>query len=74
VSGRAVEVVFCFDRHAATDLSVAYAILVPARRARTGRAGPSPHRLRRARQGDLFGSERVQQHACDRVIDGGGGD
>jgi predicted site-specific integrase-resolvase len=39
MSGRAVEAVFCFDRHAATDLSVAYAILVPARRARIGRSG-----------------------------------
>ena len=28
-----------FDRHAATDLSVAYAISVPQRRARTARAG-----------------------------------
>ena len=26
------------------------------------------------RQGDLFGGERVQQHTCDRVIDGGGRD
>ena len=36
--GREVEAVFVFDRHAATDLSVAFAILVPQRRARLGRA------------------------------------
>src|SRR2546421_10658379 len=35
-----VETEFVFDRHAATDLSVAYAILVPQRRAPTMRAGP----------------------------------
>ena len=39
MSGREVETQFVFDRHAATDLSVAYGILVPQRRARTGRAG-----------------------------------
>ena len=39
VNGGQVEAVFVFDRHAATDLSVAYGILVPQRRARTGRAG-----------------------------------
>ena len=39
MNGRQVETVFVFDRHAATDLSVAYGILVPQRRARTGRAG-----------------------------------
>ena len=36
MSGRVVETVFVFDRHAATDLSVVYAILVPQRRARIG--------------------------------------
>ncbi len=35
---RVVEAQFVFDRHAATDLSVAYAILVPQRRARIDRA------------------------------------
>jgi hypothetical protein len=30
---------FVFDRHAAADMSVAYAILVPLRQTRTGRAG-----------------------------------
>ena len=36
---RRVEAEFVFDRHAATDLSVAYGILVPPRRARIARAG-----------------------------------
>ena len=44
MSGRVVETVFVFDRHAATDLSVAYSILVPERAARLiaapGPAGP----------------------------------
>ena len=39
VNRRRVEAEFVFDRHAATDLSVAYAILVPQRRARIARAG-----------------------------------
>ena len=39
VSDRAVEAEFVFGRHAATELSVAYAILVPQRRARIARAG-----------------------------------
>ena len=43
VNGRRVEAEFVFDRHAATDLSVAYAILVPQRRARTGRPGQEGH-------------------------------
>ena len=33
-----VETEFVFDRHGATDMSVAYAILVPQRRARIDRA------------------------------------
>ena len=37
MSDRAVETEFVFGRHAATDLSVAYAILVPQRRARIAR-------------------------------------
>ena len=44
MSGRVVETVFVFDRHAATDLSVAYDILVPEPAARpiaaSGPAGP----------------------------------
>ena len=39
MNDRVVETEFVFDRHAATDLSVAYAILVPQRRARIG--GPA---------------------------------
>ena len=39
MNGRQVEAEYVFDRHAAADLSVAYAILVPQRRARTG--GPA---------------------------------
>jgi len=51
VSDRVVERVFVFDRHTATDLSVAYAILVPERRARrrAGQKGRPPHDQR----GDL---------------------
>ena len=47
-----VETEFVFDRHAATDVSVAYAILVPQRRARieaTGQEG----RTRHDQRGDL---------------------
>ncbi|WP_089302941.1 hypothetical protein [Haloechinothrix alba] len=36
---RVVETECVLDRHAATDLSLSYAILVPQRRVRTGRAG-----------------------------------
>jgi hypothetical protein len=39
VNERVVETEFVFDRHAATDVSVAYSILVPQRRARIARAG-----------------------------------
>ena len=39
VNDRAVETEFVFGRHAATELSVAYAILVPQRRARIVRPG-----------------------------------
>jgi hypothetical protein len=39
VSDRTVEGEFVFGRHTATELSVAYAILVPQRRARVSRAG-----------------------------------
>ena len=39
MNDRVVETQFVFDRHAATDVSVAYAILVPPRRARLVRAG-----------------------------------
>ena len=51
VSDRAVGTEFVFDRHAATDVSVAYAILVPQRRARirAGEEGRPP----RDERGDL---------------------
>jgi hypothetical protein len=52
VNERVVQTAFVFDRHAATDVSVAYAILVPQRRARIVRAGQKgrpPHDQR----GDL---------------------
>ena len=52
MSGRLVEAEFVFDRHAATDLSVAYAILVPARQARIERAGQEG-RPRHDQRGDL---------------------
>ena len=39
MNDRAVEAESVFGRHAATELSVAYAILVPQRRARIVRAG-----------------------------------
>src|SRR4029453_9040775 len=39
VNDRVVEAEFVFDPHAATDLSVAYAILVPQRRVRIARSG-----------------------------------
>ena len=38
MTARRVESEFVFDRHAAADLSVAYAILVPQRQARTRQA------------------------------------
>lgn len=46
MSGRVVETVFVFDRHAATDLSVAYGILVPERAARRLVAPARPDRHR----------------------------
>ena len=51
MSDRAVESEYVFGRHAATDLSVAYAILVPQRRARirAGQEGRPP----RDERGDL---------------------
>ena len=52
MSDRAVETEFVFGRHAATDLSVAYAILVPQRRARIVRAGQEG-RPPRDERGDL---------------------
>ena len=39
MTARVVQVLAVFDRHAGADLSTAYAVLVPQRRARTGAAG-----------------------------------
>src|SRR3981081_2805980 len=52
VSPEPVETELVFDRHTATDLSVAYAILVPPRRARTGRTGQEG-RPQHDQRGDL---------------------
>jgi hypothetical protein len=52
VNDRVVETEFVFDRHAATDVSVAYTILVPQRRARIERAGQEG-RPRYDQRGDL---------------------
>jgi hypothetical protein len=62
VSTRTVEAQFVFDRHGAAELSVAYRILVPERRARIGAAAEevSPadeQRGRRIFDGDLVGLE-----------------
>lgn len=38
MNDRVVETEYVFDRHGATDLSVAYTILVPERRARIARS------------------------------------
>src|SRR5262249_11905704 len=53
VSSRPVEMAFVFDRHVATDLSVAYSILVPQRRARPGRGGPGGKKTPHPRRGRL---------------------
>ena len=72
MSDRVVDDVFVFDRHGATDLSVAYAILVPERRARIARAGQKES-LSDEQCGDLcpgvFGP--AEEGRDDRVADGG---
>src|SRR6266700_3565449 len=72
VNDRVVGTEFVFDRHAATDLSVAYAILVPQRRARIVRAGQEG-RPPRDERGDLRpGLQRpAEEGPDDRVADGG---
>src|ERR1019366_4677637 len=71
VSDRMVEGEYVFGRHAATDLSVAYAILVPPRRARfrVGQEGRPP----RDERGDLRpGLQRpAEEGPDDRVADRG---
>ena len=73
MKGRVVETVFVFDRHAATDLSVAYDILVPEPAARpiaaSGPAGPpapvvgQEGRLARDQHREQQHREQHQQHA-----------
>ena len=72
VSDRAVEAEFVFGRHAATELSVAYAILVPQRQARIVRAGQEG-RPPRDERGDLRpGLQRpAEEGRDDRVADRG---
>jgi hypothetical protein len=72
VNDPVVETQFVFDRHAATELSVAYAILVPARQARIVRAGQEGRG-----QHDQCGDLRpglvgpAEERRDDRVADGG---
>ena len=72
VSGRAVEAEFVFGRHAAAELSVAYAILVPQRQARIARAGQEG-RPPRDQRGDLRpGLQRpAEEGPDDRLADRG---
>src|SRR5512133_712748 len=76
VSDRMVETRFVFDRHAATDLSVAYAILVPQRRARVLRAGQEgrpQHDQQHDQRGDLRPGVvgPAEEGRDDRVADRG---
>jgi hypothetical protein len=80
VNDRVVETQFVFDRHAATDLSVAYTILVPQRRVRIGRAdqeGRPQHDQQHDRQHDQRGDLRpgvvgpAEEGRDDRVANGG---
>ncbi|MFC5105440.1 hypothetical protein [Kibdelosporangium philippinense] len=71
MNARVVETEFVFDRHAATDVSVAYAILVPPRRARmerTGQKGPQHDQRGDLRPGLLGPAEERRD---DRVADRG---
>ena len=72
VNDRPVETEFVFDRHAATELSVAYAILVPQRQARIARPGQEG-RPPRDQRGDLRpGLQRpAEEGRDDRVADRG---
>jgi len=69
VSGRAVESEYVFDRYAATDLSVAYAILVPQRQARirAGQEGTPPHDERGDLRPSVLGPAEEGRH--DRIPD-----
>jgi hypothetical protein len=72
VNERVVETEFVFDRHAATDVSVAYSILVPQRRARIARAGQEgqpPHDQRGDVCPGVFGP--AEEKRDDRLADRG---
>jgi site-specific DNA recombinase len=66
VNDRAVETESVFDRHAATDLSVAYAILVPQRRARIARAGQEG-RPQHDQRGDLRPGSSARQKKDETI-------
>jgi hypothetical protein len=72
VSEWVVEAEFVFDRHAATDLSVAYTILVPQRRARVERAAQEG-RVRHDQRGDLCASvlSTAEERRDDRIANRG---
>jgi hypothetical protein len=71
VSDQAVEGEFVFDHHAATDLSVVYAILVPQRRARigAGQKGRPQHDERGDLRPGVLGP--AEEGRDDRVANGG---
>ena len=72
VNDRAVETEFVFGRHAATELSVAYAVLAPQRQARIARAGEEG-RPPRDERGDLRPGLQcpAEEGRDDRVADRG---
>jgi hypothetical protein len=67
VKVRVVETVFVFDRHAATDLSVAYDILVPEQAARPIAApGPAGSPTPAAGQEGRLARDQHQEHQHDQ--------
>src|SRR6266581_4083061 len=72
VSSRAVEAQFVFGRHAGAEVSAAYAILVPARRARIARSGQEG-RLPDDQRGDLRQGVLgpAEERPDDRLADSG---
>jgi hypothetical protein len=72
VNERAVETEFVFDRHVATDVSVAYTILVPQRRARIEPAAQEG-RTRHDQRGDLCAGvlSAAEERRDDRIPDRG---
>ena len=83
MNNRAVETESVFGRHAATELSVAYAILVPQRRARIARPGQEgrpqheqrgdlrPGLQRRQKKDETIGSQTaaLREHAGQARLD-----